>query len=339
MTVTAEDIVAGIRVARELDGPRPVALRARLLGRSALGRLPRPEPLIEGTLDRRTVALLAGPSNVGKSFIALAMGCSIASGTPWLGRPAHRGRVLYIAAEGAYGLDVRIGAWEAAAGVAVDDEWFAVLPEAVQLTDPAAPAVAELGALVADVGYRLVVVDTLARSMVGADENSARDMGVAVDVADRIRRAAEDSTVLLVHHTGKDRTTVRGSSALEAGVDTVYTLDGDAELIKMVRTKRKEGPRDDELTLRLVSYGQSVTIESHFAVGTDRELVRSESQILTIMWDSFGTTGATGAQLREACGLSKSTYYRALNSLVRAGALVNNGSDARPFYKAVRRDS
>lgn len=313
------------------------SLRSRLLGRSALGRLPRPEPLIEGTLDRRTVALLAGPSNVGKSFVSLGMGCAIATGTQWLGREAHRGRVLYIAAEGAFGLDVRIGAWEAATGVQVDDEWFTVLPEAVQLTDPSAPDVAELGALVADVGYRLVVVDTLARSMVGADENSARDMGVAVDIADRIRRAAEDSTVLLVHHTGKDRTTVRGSSALEAAVDTVYTLDGDADLIKMSRTKRKEGPREDTLTLRLARSAESVTVESHFAVGTDRELVKSETQLLKIMWDSFGTTGATGTQLRDTCGLSKSTYYRALNSLLSKGALTNQGSDARPLYKAVRR--
>jgi predicted ATP-dependent serine protease len=132
------------------------------------------------------------------------------------------GPVLYVAAEGASGLSPRVAAWEYAwqAGRA---RGLTVWPEPVKLLER--PRVDDLVALVREDGYRLVVVDTLARSLIGADENSARDVGLAVDAADRVKRAT-GCTVLLVHHTGKDRTTVRGSSALEAGVDTVYALDG-----------------------------------------------------------------------------------------------------------------
>ncbi|WP_049807045.1 AAA family ATPase [Pseudofrankia inefficax] len=312
------------------DGPATPVLRAKVLDRSALARLPRPQSLIKNTIDRRTVALLAGAPAVGKSFVALSWACCVATGTPWLGRAVDCARVLYVAAEGAFGLDARIGAWEAANGVTVDDGWLDVLPEPVQLLDAA--AVDGLVDLVAAERYRLVVVDTFARSIVGADENSARDVGIAVDALELVRRATDDTAVLLVHHTGKDRSTVRGSSALEAAVDTVYGVDGDAALIKMTRSKRKEGPREDELTLRLVASADSVTIESHFDLGTDRELAESETRLLKIVRDSFGTTGATGTQLRDVAEMPRTTFYRALNLLVSRGALRNDGTQQRPFY-------
>jgi RecA-family ATPase len=70
--------------------------------------------------------------------------------------------------------------------------------------------VGELAAIITAQRYVLVVIDTLARCMVGADENSARDMGEAIDALDRLRRAA-GSCVLPVHHMGKPNGTTRTS--------------------------------------------------------------------------------------------------------------------------------
>ncbi|MCA1646651.1 MAG: helicase RepA family protein [Chloroflexi bacterium] len=44
--------------------------------------------------------------------------------------------------------------------------------------------------------------DTLARGMVGVDENSAQDMGLFIQTADRIRQAT-GATVVVLHHHGK----------------------------------------------------------------------------------------------------------------------------------------
>ena len=77
------------------------------------------------------------------------------------------------------------------------------LPEAVNLYSPQwASALAEV---VAERCPSLVVIDTFARSIVGADENSAKDVGQVVAHLDMIRCAAS-SCVLVVHHAGKDKT-------------------------------------------------------------------------------------------------------------------------------------
>jgi RecA-family ATPase len=94
-------------------------------------------------------------------------------------------------------------------------------------------------------GMALVVIDTVNRCAVGGDENSARDMGIFVDAAYKVREATGDGIVLALHHTGKDKATIRGSSALEAGVDCIYQTEGDHVGITLKRTKRKDGPPDD----------------------------------------------------------------------------------------------
>src|SRR5205085_1884007 len=50
---------------------------------------------------------------------------------------------------------------------------------------------------------RAVVIDTASRSMRGADENSAKDMGVFVDNCENVARVL-GCIVIVVHHAGKD---------------------------------------------------------------------------------------------------------------------------------------
>jgi hypothetical protein len=245
-----------------------------------------------------------------------------------MSRPVEQGRALYIAAEGAHGLDRRWSAWEYGWRRSIPDGGLTVLPEPLNLLD--AVAVAELCEAVA--GHSLVVVDTLARCLVGADENSAKDMGMAVDALYRIRTATGDGTVVVAHHTGKDKSTIRGSSALEAGVDTVYTTDGDSSLMKMSRTKRKDGPREDTLQLRFSPVLDSGVIASTLGV----DIRPTAHKLMSIFMSTFATTGASKPNLREAAqeaGMGSSSFFRALNDLLTTGALVNVGTDQRPFYK------
>lgn len=311
----------------ERAAPRPKPpLRDRLLSRGALAQLPEPEPLIDRTIDRRTVAVIAGHFGSLKSFVLQDWAASIATGRPWMGRPVEQGPVLYVAAEGAHGLHPRFTAWEYGWHHNISDDQLAVLPEPVNLLD--AQAVTELCSLAA--GRHLVVIDTLARCLVGADENSAKDMGIAVDALYRLRDATNGGTVAVAHHTGKDRSTIRGSSALEAGVDTVYTTEGDAGLVHLKRTKRKDGPREDQLQIKLNPVLDSGVIVSAIAA----DMKPRARDLMSVFVSAFGTTGASKADLRNVADMPSATFHRSLNELVEAGALLNTGTDVRPFYKA-----
>jgi hypothetical protein len=308
---------------------RPV-LAKRLLDRSALRRLPSPEPLIDNVLDQGTTALLYGRWESGKSFIALDWAWSVATGRSWQSRPTEQRKVLYVAAEGAFGLKGRVDAWETGWQKRIGDDAFDVLPRPVNLTHMGEAAA--LGDLIEWNGYGLVVIDTLARCMVGADENSAKDCGVVVDGLTRLRERTPDGrgVILGVHHTGKDGKTFRGSSAFEAGVDTVYSVVKDGGVITLDREKRKDGPKSDchDLKLDLIPGTESGIISVHRQVNKPE---RAEKLLSTFV-QHFGATGASKSELRAAAGMDPATFYRAVNDLVQYGDLTNTGTDKRPFY-------
>lgn len=302
---------------------RARTISARILPRSRLADLPDPTPLIEDTLDRHSVILLAGPWGSGKSFIALDWAARLATGRPWQARAVHADEpVLYVAAEGAFGMKRRLDAWECGWGSKLVDEKFFVLTRPVNLLSPM--EVAELREQMEVRGIRHVFVDTLARCLIGADENSAKDMGLAVDALYEIREATGDGgTVTAIHHTGKDKTTVRGSSALEAGVDTVYQTTGDARLIQLQRTKRKDGPVEDTLRLTLNPVLDSVVVSAVSATG----LSNSQDLIVRVLVSHFSDVGPVSATtLRDVCELPKATFYEALNSLASRGVIAIDGS-------------
>jgi hypothetical protein len=302
-------------------------LAERLLRRADLGKLPQPEEVIENTLDARTVAVLRARGGGAKSFLAIDWSCCIATGKPWQGRQVLLpGPVLYVAAEGAFGLHARISAWEHAWSRTVDA--LDVLPLAVNLYTGA--RFGELHELVEQNKYRLVVLDTWARSTVGGRENDNSDSTQAFDRVDRLRQSG--ATVLVLAHTDAGDTKTRGATALEDNADTVYGLKGDPHgVAELRREKRKDGPLDDVHQLRLKTVLDSCVLEN--VRGQDVLLNGRAEELLSAFQACFADTGCSRAQLREVANQPNATFARSLAALVRSGRLQNVGSDQRPFYK------
>lgn len=330
--------------ADEAERPKvPLSLADRLLTRSALRDLPKPEPLIANVLDRGTIALLYGYWGTCKTFIALDWAACVATSHAWQGRETGRLRVLYVAAEGAFGIAQRLDAWETAWRMEAGDDALAVLPAPVNLTNPA--DLAELIEVIREGGYGFVIIDTAARCMVGADENSARDIGIVVDALSKIREATPEGrgVALAVHHTGKDGKTLRGSSAFEAGADTVYQVTEDGGVIVLDRTKRKDGPKADRHELRLSPWPgtQSCVIEAAADHGQRADVLPGNAErVLDVFKAHFKETGSTKAQLREVVterlGMGSSSFHYAVNDLLTRNLLHNNGSNARPFLELAK---
>lgn len=210
-----------------------------------------PSMLIGDRIPANALAYLYSPPGLGKTFVALDLSLCHASGRSWLGAPpSEPGRVVYGAAEGTAHVSVRLRGWYVAAGFDLTHSLgFYLFPEAVNLLQP--DSVKRFIADAQGVQPTLIVLDTLARCIVGADENSAKDMGLAIEACDRIRKAT-DATVLLVHHTGKDGGQERGSSALRGAADTVLALTDDGDSLKLSCDKQKDARPFEPIRVRLV---------------------------------------------------------------------------------------
>lgn len=183
--------------------------------------MPPPEYIIEGLLEHNGLSSVIGPPGVGKSSVVLDMACCIAVGRPWQGRKVLKTRVLYLPGEGLSGAVQRMKAW-----CAVHDVPEEVLDDGIRLGNSiiqlgaSAEAWGALSEYVIRQRIGLIVFDTFARMSLGIEENSATEVGKAITRFDQVRRLT-NSGVLLVHHTGKNNpTSGRGSSALNAALDS-----------------------------------------------------------------------------------------------------------------------
>lgn len=312
----------------------PAKPRWRFLSLTDLENLPRPKPLIANTFDQDALVLLAGHWGTYKSFVALDWAASIATGTPWNTREVLQQSVLYIAGEGLHGIKQRLRAWQHDRGVQIPDDMFTLMPDFFQVLDGG--DINELISYIQGRGYKFIVIDTLSRALGGNDENANAVMASVIAAGDRIRQATQGGTVMFVHHTGKDKTTVRGGVALEAGVDCVYMTAGGEGEVLLKRTKRKDGPLEDEHQLEFLEVqGTRSGVLIPADPNLPRRNVNANERVLSVFRDHFSGTGGTRAEVVKVLGefdIPARTAYRALNQLSVAGQLVQGGTEARPRY-------
>lgn len=196
---------------------------------------------IKHLLPRTGLAVIYGQPGSGKSFMALDMVAAIARGVTWHGRRVRKGRVVYVAAEGAGGFASRMKAYALAHTLEeLDIGVIADTPNFYAATDNKAIAerVREWE------GADVIVIDTLSASSAGADENTGKDMNLIVGRMNKLQ-AATGALVVLVHHSGKDESKgARGWSGLKAAVDVEIEVsrpdDGEPGRVARI-TKQKDG--------------------------------------------------------------------------------------------------
>lgn len=200
--------------------------------------------LVKGLVPAQAITVIAGrPKKGKKSFLAQLIAMVVASGVGKCGiepgGPAVP--VLYIDREGVLKPTAqRYLALAKGTGVPITDNLHIAFNVPFKMDNP--HSVADVRRLVAELGIKLVVIDTLAKSMSG-DENSAKDMGLALLCAEAIKY--DGCAVVLVHHLNKAKPLpgeqldpalgMRGSSALEGAYDEVLsmqeaTVDGERNL-------------------------------------------------------------------------------------------------------------
>lgn len=220
-----------------------------LLDMDELEALPPPVYIVEDLLTEKGFCVLYGDPGGGKSFIALDMALRLAHEMRWHGKETKKVGVLYIAGEGHAGLGKRVKGWRREHGMEGEDAPFLLLPEAVQMLEEGdvAKLLRTIDAATERAGFKIgvVVIDTVSRSLTGADENSQDSMSKFVHACSQVQRHI-DGAVLGVHHTGKDASRgMRGSTVLIGACDTSIKCEGTdggkTKLVTLTVEKQKDG--------------------------------------------------------------------------------------------------
>ena len=226
--------------------------------------IPRPRWLIDGIWTRGGCGFVSGAPKSAKSWLALDLAVSIATGAPMLGvhRTAAPGPVLYLQEEDSLATVVDRLA-QVVEGRSPECHWGGVLdglvwspprplPIDIQthtgivLSDPRWQA--WLGERVRTYGYHAVIIDTLTTTVGDIDLDKATDLQTRVLRPLRELAQTYDCAVIIVHHarkstqSGRRGSNMLGSVALHGWVDCALYLDRDEE--SEVITVSPEGKYD-----------------------------------------------------------------------------------------------
>lgn len=238
----------------------------RTISLTELHNLPDPEWIIDGIIPADAMTTVFGAPGSTKSFWALDLACSIAAGTKFNGAEVKEGRVVYCVGEGLRGMKWRIEAWKLAhpeADITKLEENLIILPRAVMLLDKteAGMLTNTAEAVNEEAPLRAFVIDTWARSLTGGDENSAQDVGIAINVCETVR-AKTGASPIIIHHTGADGTRERGSTALRGATDTTIQMAHDETegIVTVTCKKMKDGEPFAPIRYTLKPYGHSIVL-------------------------------------------------------------------------------
>lgn len=301
------------------------AMRRRLVRGLDLASLPRLDWLVDGLVPSPGFVALYGPPKSGKSFLAIDLALSVATGRPWLGRKVRKGPVLYVVGEGQAGIIARQEAWSLYHGESdLDVYWH---PRAVNLM--LRPEVDAVEAIGKELQPSLIVFDTLARCMAGADENS--EMGTVVSHVDQIREAC-GATVLVVHHSGKDASKgMRGDTKLLGAVDAVYKVTGSDGKARFEVEDAKDFASGHMVSLGAEHVGESLVMVE--GAGGDPVMPARAAELLHALAESDTEAGLTAGEWRQLVDIPPSSFFRIRSFLERRGEIRNVGSDKRPRYR------
>jgi len=289
-----------------------------------------PRPLVEGILDEGCGAILAGPPNVGKTWLVLSLARAVASGTDWLGRfPTTQSPVVVFDEEGHLpGAQARCRMLERADPLDPPPEvWFCV-GHGARLDSQA--GVAHVEDVVKRLRPGLVVLDSLTR-VHGADENDAGAMAAVFGVAKTLMRAY-GTAVLFTDHLRKKSLVndpeemLRGSTEKRAWPDAIlFAAPGEGSQIKITHVKSRWGRKLDPFAIDLtVDEIAGTALLGHAGAVASDAVTRGNEVVAAVqaIRAQLGPDGADAVAVAAWLDCSPDTVRRHAKKLVLAGLLA-----------------
>jgi len=280
--------------------------------------------LIDKIIPEIGVCMLCGDSASGKSFIAVHWALTIAQTHP----------VVYVVGEGILGFPKRLKAWEL---------HFKKGYQNVTICDgtPLLLNDGDLGEFIEKIAVlspKLVVIDTMARAMIGGNENDAGDIGAFMLACTMIQRRI-NGVVLLVHHFGKQGMIERGSSNIRASLETMFFTRRDDVVITLecIKSKDDEEPAPESYTLLSVTVQEGITscviVPAEGVKQTKGDpLSRNQRKVVTaLLLESM--QDATPQEIAEYTGLKREGVQTILSRLMTLGFVTRTQREESTAYQ------
>jgi len=290
---------------------------------------PQTQWLVEGLWSDQAVGILGGEPKCYKSFLALDVAVSVASGTACLRQfPVRRtGKVLLFPAEDSLAI-VRQRLEGIATMAQVD---FPSLPVEV-ITAPSlrldtASDRQRLADTIQKLQPILLVLDPLIR-LHRIDENDATQVAALLSYLRELQRRFQVA-ILLVHHARKDSNgsrpgqALRGSSELHGwGDSNLYMRRKGAQLT--LSTEHRAAPSQDHIPLQLTQAGSALALTA-----IDKPLAEPKTEPTPIervraALAQLQEPVFSVQQLRKLCAIRTETLCAALEELTQQGELSRN---------------
>lgn len=304
------------------------------------------EWLIEGVIPAQLVSTIVGASGAGKTWACLSLLRAWATGEPWLGRYASKKcNAALLDAEDSYvtlkqrwlQLEQGMGALPADA---LEPAWASDIGAFDVLEDPSRMGLID----VLKGSYDVLIVDSLSQSH-AFDENSS-DMRTVMQAWEEISRATK-CAILLCHHTGWDKSRMRGSSAIKDRSQSVLQLTRDAEMpvtylrldkckgapaIPNVGSMRIEGRWDGPVRLEFIAEAREHGVDQSAAAALK---ANARSKLETYLGGLEMLQKDVAQHLRDTLSCSQSTAYALLKTFTEEGILVATTKGRATLLKLV----
>lgn len=312
--------------------------------------------VIKGLFGKKQIVVTWGAPGSGKSFVIIELSACVGSGVVWRGRRTKRGIVLYVVAESSRPyIENRLTALKRERPELADAA-LVIVPLALDLLHAQAGDVDRVietaKVLAAGEGeVALIVIDTLATTFGGGNENAPEDMGLYVSNLLHIRDQT-GAAVLVVHHCGKDEAKgMRGHSALLGALDAELAVEGAADQDRILRTgKVRDGDGYTDLfgfRLRVVELGtdaegdpvRTCVVESMDEAGTQRTrrqrkgaaLGKNQKAVIRALEAAGGRMVRTDlAHKLKDEGMPRNRVHDAIGGLLEVGMLIAHNEATPP---------
>jgi hypothetical protein len=289
--------------------------------------------LVEGLWSEQAVGILGGEPKCCKSWLALDLAVSVASGAACLRRfPVRQtGRVLLFPAEDSLAI-VRRRLQNICAAAGAD---FATLPVDV-ITAPSLRLdteadCARLTETIESLRPLLLVLDPMIR-LHRVDENDASQIALLLSFLRLLQRQFKVA-IILVHHARKDSNgsragqALRGSSELHGWGDVnLYVRRRGSQLT--LTTEHRAAPSQEDIPIELIDSGAAVALTALPGAVTPVAAEPTPAERILKALTEVGTP--TSAQrLREICGMRTASVGETLAALIEQRLVARDGRGYR----------